>query len=165
MGANLQELSLNLSESSHRIVHEMAMVSAIQEAQKDNLRSFNDYIVTVLEVLGVITLHGCYISKTLCVECWKVLWVECGCQAGLMNSLLQMLSTVLVPSQSSQSEDIYLSVLSGATYGSAMLSNGVTVFKVRRASRAEVGERKDWVTDALNATRAAVEEGIVPGNG
>ncbi|CAL5441763.1 unnamed protein product [Camellia sinensis] len=30
-------------------VHEMAMVSAIQEAQKDNLRSFNDYMMTVLE--------------------------------------------------------------------------------------------------------------------
>ncbi|KAL7226950.1 hypothetical protein ACSBR1_021923 [Camellia fascicularis] len=40
---------------------------------------------------------------------------------GPQNSLLQMLNTVLVPSQSSQSEDIYLSVLSGATYGSAML--------------------------------------------
>lgn len=31
-------------------VHEMAMVSAIQEAQKDNLRSFNDYMLKVLEV-------------------------------------------------------------------------------------------------------------------
>ncbi|KAL7188480.1 hypothetical protein ACSBR1_038357 [Camellia fascicularis] len=31
------------------MVHEMAMVSAIQEAQKDNLRSFNDYMMTVLE--------------------------------------------------------------------------------------------------------------------
>jgi chaperonin GroEL len=32
------------------------------------------------------------------------------------------------------------------------------------ASEAEVGEKKDRVTDALNATKAAVEEGIVPGN-
>lgn len=31
-------------------VHEMAMVSAVQEAQKDNLRSFNDYMLKVLEV-------------------------------------------------------------------------------------------------------------------
>lgn len=31
-------------------VHEMAMVSAIQEAQKDNLSSFNDYMMTVLQV-------------------------------------------------------------------------------------------------------------------
>lgn len=31
-------------------VHEMAMVSAIQEAQKDNLRNFNDYMMKVLEV-------------------------------------------------------------------------------------------------------------------
>lgn len=36
--------------------------------------------------------------------------------------------------------------------------------QVGGASEAEVGERKDRVTDALNATRAAVEEGIVPGN-
>lgn len=31
-------------------VHEMAMLSAIQEAQKDNLRNFNDYMMKVLEV-------------------------------------------------------------------------------------------------------------------
>ncbi|XP_044478768.1 chaperonin CPN60-like 2, mitochondrial isoform X1 [Mangifera indica] len=45
------------------------------------------------------------------------------------------------------------------------LSGGVAVFKVGGASEAEVGERKDRVTDALNATKAAVEEGIVPGGG
>ncbi|XVF25144.1 hypothetical protein REPUB_Repub13aG0188300 [Reevesia pubescens] len=45
------------------------------------------------------------------------------------------------------------------------LSGSVAVFKVGGASEAEVGERKDRVTDALNATRAAVEEGIVPGGG
>ncbi|KAH9713367.1 Chaperonin CPN60-like 2 [Citrus sinensis] len=45
------------------------------------------------------------------------------------------------------------------------LTGGVAVFKVGGASEVEVGERKDRVTDALNATRAAVEEGIVPGGG
>ncbi|KAK9101311.1 hypothetical protein Scep_024741 [Stephania cephalantha] len=45
------------------------------------------------------------------------------------------------------------------------LSGGVAVFKVGGASEAEVGERKDRVTDAVNATKAAVEEGIVPGGG
>lgn len=35
--------------------------------------------------------------------------------------------------------------------------------QVGGVSEVEVGERKDRVTDALNATRAAVEEGIVPG--
>ncbi|XP_023548119.1 chaperonin CPN60-like 2, mitochondrial [Cucurbita pepo subsp. pepo] len=45
------------------------------------------------------------------------------------------------------------------------LSGGVAVFKVGGVSEAEVGERKDRVTDAVNATRAAVEEGIVPGGG
>uniref|UniRef100_A0A3N7EV30 Uncharacterized protein n=1 Tax=Populus trichocarpa TaxID=3694 RepID=A0A3N7EV30_POPTR len=45
------------------------------------------------------------------------------------------------------------------------LSGGVAVFKVGGASEAEVGERRDRVADALNASRAAVEEGIVPGGG
>ncbi|CAJ2629282.1 chaperonin CPN60-2, mitochondrial-like [Trifolium pratense] len=47
----------------------------------------------------------------------------------------------------------------------AKLSGGVAVLKIGGASEAEVGERKDRVTDALNATKAAVEEGIVPGGG
>lgn len=45
------------------------------------------------------------------------------------------------------------------------LSGGVAILKIGGASEAEVGERKDRVTDALNAARAAVEEGIVPGGG
>jgi chaperonin GroEL (HSP60 family) len=39
------------------------------------------------------------------------------------------------------------------------------VIKVGGATEVEVKERKDRVDDALNATRAAVEEGIVPGGG
>jgi chaperonin GroEL len=47
----------------------------------------------------------------------------------------------------------------------AKLAGGVAVLKVGGASEVEVKERKDLVEDALNATRAAVEEGIVPGGG
>lgn len=47
----------------------------------------------------------------------------------------------------------------------AKLSSGVAVLKVGGSSDVEVNERKDRVNDALNATRAAVEEGIVPGGG
>lgn len=47
----------------------------------------------------------------------------------------------------------------------AKLSGGVAVIKVGGSSDVEVNEKKDRVTDALNATRAAVEEGIVPGGG
>eukprot|EP01092_Planopodium_desertum_P012392 TRINITY_DN584_c0_g1_i3.p1 TRINITY_DN584_c0_g1~~TRINITY_DN584_c0_g1_i3.p1 ORF type:complete len:556 (-),score=213.88 TRINITY_DN584_c0_g1_i3:86-1753(-) len=47
----------------------------------------------------------------------------------------------------------------------AKLSGGVAVLKVGGASEVEVNEKKDRITDALNATRAAVEEGIVPGGG
>jgi len=45
------------------------------------------------------------------------------------------------------------------------LANGVAVLKVGGSSEVEVNEKKDRVTDALNATRAAVEEGIVAGGG
>ncbi|CAI9290539.1 unnamed protein product [Lactuca saligna] len=47
----------------------------------------------------------------------------------------------------------------------AKLSGGIAVLKIGGASDTEVGEKKDRVTDALNATKAAVEEGIVPGGG
>lgn len=44
------------------------------------------------------------------------------------------------------------------------MTGGVGVIKVGGASEVEVGEIKDRITDALNATRAAVDEGIVVGN-
>ncbi|MEO6042253.1 MAG: chaperonin GroEL [Croceibacterium sp.] len=47
----------------------------------------------------------------------------------------------------------------------AKLAGGVAIIKVGGASETEVKERKDRVDDALHATRAAVEEGIVPGGG
>lgn len=66
MGNQLSRLTLHLMQSFlNRIVtilntrflfqvHEMAMVSAVQEAQKDNLRSFNDYMMKVLEVSVIL---------------------------------------------------------------------------------------------------------------
>ena len=47
----------------------------------------------------------------------------------------------------------------------AKLSGGVAIIKVGGSSELEVKERKDRVEDALHATRAAVEEGILPGGG
>ncbi len=47
----------------------------------------------------------------------------------------------------------------------AKLAGGVAVIKVGGATEVEVKEKRDRVDDALNATRAAVEEGIVPGGG
>lgn len=46
-----------------------------------------------------------------------------------------------------------------------MLSGGVVVIKVAGSSEVEVGEKKDLYDDVLNATRMAVEEGILPGGG
>src|SRR5665213_3380852 len=47
----------------------------------------------------------------------------------------------------------------------AKLAGGVAIIRVGGATETEVKEKKDRVDDALNATRAAVEEGIVPGGG
>jgi chaperonin GroEL len=47
----------------------------------------------------------------------------------------------------------------------AKLAGGVAVIKVGAATETEMKERKDRIDDALNATRAAVEEGVVPGGG
>ena len=47
----------------------------------------------------------------------------------------------------------------------AKLAGGVAIIKVGGSSEVEVKEKKDMVEDAMNATRAAVEEGIVPGGG
>ena len=47
----------------------------------------------------------------------------------------------------------------------AKLAGGVAVIRVGGGSEVEVKERKDRIEDAMNATRAAVEEGVVPGGG
>ncbi|HET6467561.1 MAG TPA: TCP-1/cpn60 chaperonin family protein, partial [Geminicoccaceae bacterium] len=47
----------------------------------------------------------------------------------------------------------------------AKLAGGVAVIRVGGATEVEVKERKDRVDDAMNSTRAAVEEGVVPGGG
>jgi chaperonin GroEL (HSP60 family) len=47
----------------------------------------------------------------------------------------------------------------------AKLARGVAVIKIGGATEVDVKEKKDRVDDALNVTRAAVEEGIVPGGG
>jgi chaperonin GroEL len=47
----------------------------------------------------------------------------------------------------------------------AKLAGGIAVIRVGGATETEVKERKDRVDDALNATRAAVQEGVVPGGG
>ena len=47
----------------------------------------------------------------------------------------------------------------------AKLSGGVAVLYIGAATEIEMKEKKDRVDDALHATRAAVEEGIVPGGG
>src|ERR1019366_8752572 len=47
----------------------------------------------------------------------------------------------------------------------AKLAGGVAIIRVGGSTEVEVKERKDRVDDAMHATRAAVEEGVVPGGG
>ncbi|TGV29236.1 TCP-1/cpn60 chaperonin family protein, partial [Mesorhizobium sp. M8A.F.Ca.ET.142.01.1.1] len=47
----------------------------------------------------------------------------------------------------------------------AKLAGGVAVIRVGGSTEVEVKERKDRVDDAMHATRAAVEEGVLPGGG
>jgi chaperonin GroEL len=47
----------------------------------------------------------------------------------------------------------------------AKLAGGVAVIRVGGSTKVEVKEKKDRVNDAMHATKAAVEEGIVPGGG
>jgi len=54
---SIRQLLLILHAMYSSQVHEMAMVSAIQEAQKDNLRSYNDYMLKVLEVSVTYWVH------------------------------------------------------------------------------------------------------------
>ena len=58
-------------------VHEMAMVSAIQEAQRDNLRSFNDYMMKVLQVMtyfNPIQIFGFVLTKKKNWVCFFIFW-------------------------------------------------------------------------------------------
>src|SRR5690606_22201522 len=47
----------------------------------------------------------------------------------------------------------------------ARLSSGVAIIRVGGQSEVEVGEKKDRIIDALNATKCAVEQGVLPGGG
>lgn len=63
-------------------VHEMAMLSAVQEAQKDNLRSFNDYMMSVLQVsLSALTLYLSILDELLLLNNQKTI-----CHAKLVFS-------------------------------------------------------------------------------
>ena len=63
------------------------------------------------------------------------------------------------------SSQLYRSPAPKDTTSRAKLAGGVAVIRVGGSTEVEVKERKDRVDDALHATRAAVEEGIVPGGG
>jgi len=47
----------------------------------------------------------------------------------------------------------------------SLITGSIGVIKVGGANEMEVGEVKDRIQDALNATRAAIEEGVIPGGG
>lgn len=99
--------------------------------------------------------------------------------SGDLDSLENQLTQALLYSTKKRPKSVYLSYLEVLLYSRFVKilesdicvkflfqSSSVCACKVQigGASEAEVGEKKDRVTDALNAARAAVEEGIVPGS-
>jgi len=85
--------------------------------------------------------------------------VDCsGDEKKIKERVRDLRKTMSSPGNSKNDKDIINSRLS-------KLNSGVAVLRVGGATEMELKERKDRVDDALNATKAAVEEGIVPGGG
>jgi len=85
--------------------------------------------------------------------------VDCsGDEDKINNRIKELKKSLLSPGSSKNDRAITTSRL-------AKLSSGVAVLRVGGATEMELKERKDRVDDALNATQAAAEEGIVPGGG
>lgn len=102
-------------------------------------------------------LLGSAASITITKEDTVILNGE-GSKANIVERIEQIKSSVIDEQTSSYEKEKLKERL-------AKLSGGVAVVKVGGASEVEVGEKKDRYDDALNATRAAVEEGILPGGG
>ena len=126
--------------------------------------------LSVLLGTKVVTQADTDMMKTLTIndlgQCKKVVitrstttFVDCAGDEKKIKERVKDLRKILAgPGTSKNDKDIINSRLS-------KLNSGVAVLRVGGATEMELKERKDRVDDALNATQAAVEEGIVPGGG
>ncbi|MDD6188273.1 MAG: chaperonin GroEL [Clostridiales bacterium] len=103
-----------------------------------------------LDVLGTARQVKCFKENTIIVD-------GAGKAEDIQGRIHQIQAQIAVTTSDYDREKMQERV--------AKLSGGVAVIKVGAATEAEMKEKKLRIEDALNATRAAVEEGIVPGGG
>ena len=103
-----------------------------------------------LDVLGTARQVKCFKESTIIVD-------GAGATSEIQGRIKQIQAQIAVTNSDYDREKMQERV--------AKLSGGVAVIKVGAATEAEMREKKLRIEDALNATRAAVEEGIVPGGG
>jgi chaperonin GroEL len=116
----------------------------------------------ISEDLGVkletITLQDLGTAKQITVDKDNTTIIDGGCDPKALDGRIKQIKAQIEETTSSYDKE----KLQGRL---AKLVGGVAVINVGAATETEMKEKKDRVEDALNATRAAVEEGIVPGGG
>jgi chaperonin GroEL len=114
------------------------------------------------EELGVtletITLQDLGTAKQITIDKDNTTIIDGGCDRKVLEGRIKQLKAQIEATTSNYDKE----KLQGRL---AKLIGGVAVIDVGAATETEMKEKKDRVEDALNATRAAVEEGIVPGGG
>jgi chaperonin GroEL len=111
------------------------------------------------DLLKSLTLNDLGSCKKATITRTHTTLVECVGHDNEISARLDEIKRKLnLPTLNDRDKDVLTSRLS-------KLSKGVAVLRVGGATELELRERKDRVDDALNATQAAVEEGIVPGGG
>lgn len=162
-GEVLQGLVLNKQKSNLRVV-------AIRAPGYGKLK---DQLLSDLAVLTGATLVSSHTGvslaksdRTILGRCKKVV-VDSKCTTIVGNGSTVAAVNARVEELRSQAQDVTLDAAETAHVRSriARLSNGVAVIRVGGSTELEMIERKYRIEDALNATRAAAEEGIVPGGG
>ena len=116
----------------------------------------------ISEDLGVkletITLQDLGTAKRITVEKDNTIIIDGGCDQKALAGRIKQIKVQIEETTSHYDKEKFQGRL-------AKLAGGVAVINVGAATETEMQEKKDRIDDALNATRAAVEEGIVPGGG
>ena len=119
-------------------------------------RVFTEVDFDELKNIGIDDLGSC---KKAVVTKGRTLLVECN---GDKDAIEKRVSDIR---QSLQDPTITVDDIQHANRRLATLANGVAVLRIGASTELELLERKDRVEDALNATQAAVMEGVLPGGG
>jgi chaperonin GroEL len=109
--------------------------------------------------LSSISLDDLGTCRKVVVHKYSTVFIDCAAPPEDIKALTEILHTQLEdPAADDNSKDLLRRRL-------GMLAGGVAILRVGGATEIELKERKDRVDDALHATQAAIEEGIVPGGG